>query len=256
MSATVAVRGLSVELAGRPILDSVDLEVGAGEWVNIVGPNGAGKTTLLRAVAGLGDRRNRFGTVSVGGAVPNSAASSALLMAFVPQSPVIPPGVLVSDYVLLGRTPHRGLFTGDSPHDLEVVAATLDRLDLAGMGGRDLASLSGGERQRAVLARALSQQAPVLLLDEPTSALDLGHQQEVLGLIDELRRSNRVTVLASFHDLTLAARYGDRVAMLSAGRIVAQGQAAAVLTARNIATVFGARVRVIADEAGPVVVPM
>jgi iron complex transport system ATP-binding protein len=130
------------------------------------------------------------------------------------------------------------------------------QLDLTGFELRELTSLSGGERQRAVLARALVQESPVLLLDEPTTSLDLGHQQDVLELVDELRRCAGTTVIATVHDLTLAARYGDRVAMLSQGRIVDQGAAADVLTAASIAEIFGARVRVIDDGDGLVIVPV
>ena len=250
---TVVIEGLSVALSGRPVLNDVDLRANAGEWVNIVGPNGAGKTTLLRAVLGL---VQGTGTIAVGSHNSSSAMERARTMAFVPQSPVIPPGMLVADYVLLGRTPHRGVFTGDSQRDIDVASATLSRLDLDGLATRELTSLSGGERQRAVLARALAQEAPVLLLDEPTTALDLGHQQDVLELIDQLRHDTDVTVIATLHDLTLAARYGDRVAMLSNGRFVSEGAPSDVLTAEAIADVFGARVRIVDDPGGPVIVPV
>jgi iron complex transport system ATP-binding protein len=250
---SVRVSDLRVELGGRTIVDGIDLEVEAGEWLSIVGPNGAGKTTLLRAILGLVAAQ---GTVELGGMKGLRAAHRARAAALVPQTPVIPPGVLVVDYVLLGRTPHRGVFSGDSPRDLQVAASVMAQLDLTGFELRELTSLSGGERQRAVLARALVQESPVLLLDEPTTSLDLGHQQDVLELVDELRRCAGTTVIATVHDLTLAARYGDRVAMLSQGRIVDQGAAADVLTAASISEIFGARVRVIDDGDGLVIVPV
>ena len=253
MTPSIRIRDLRVELGGRSVVDGIDLDVRAGEWLSVIGPNGAGKTTLLRAILGLVPAS---GTIEIDGLDDPRPVDRARAMALVPQTPVIPPGILVVDYVLLGRTPHRGVFAGDSPRDLEVVAATLDRLDLTGFDQRPLTSLSGGERQRVVLARALAQEAPILLLDEPTTALDLGHQQDVLELVDELRRSLRTTIIATVHDLTLAARYGDRVAMLSRGQIVAQGSPVEVLTADAIAEIFDARVRVLNEEDGPVIVPM
>lgn len=265
--AAITVAGLSVRLGAATVLNRLDLEVAAGEWLNVVGPNGAGKTTLLRTIlgsapfagavwiAGLADRRPATRGQSLTGPDRRPAARARML-AYVPQTPVIPAGMAVIDYVLLGRTPHRGVFAGDSARDLSVAGEVLHRLDLSSLAGRELRSLSGGERQRAVLARALAQQAPVLLLDEPTTSLDLGHQQEVLELVEELRREGGLTVVATLHDLTLAARYGDRVALLAGGRIVAEGHPARVLTPGTIAEHFDAHVRVIEDVHGPVIVPV
>ena len=163
--------------------------------------------------------------------------------------------MLVADYVLLGRTPHRSVFSAETATDRRIAAEVLDRLDLGGFGDRAVQSLSGGERQRALLARALAQQTSVLLLDEPTTALDLGHQQDVLELVNALQRERRLTVIATLHDLTLAARYGDRVAVLADGRIMQCGPPRQVLTAEIIAEQFGAQVRVLDDPDGPVIVP-
>ncbi len=250
MSTAIHVRDVGVELGGHPVLRGVDLDVGVGEWVNVIGPNGAGKTTLLRALLGGVPH-----TGVIDGVGSGTMMVRARRLAYVPQTPVIPPGMPVVDYVLLGRTPHRGAFAGDSTRDLSIAADVLDRLDLGGMAAREVRSLSGGERQRVVMARALVQETPVLLLDEPTTALDLGHQQEVLDLVDTLRHERRLTVLATLHDLTLAARYGDRIAMLDGGRVVATGPPAAVLTEAGIAAHFRADVRIVDDEHGPVIVP-
>ena len=182
-------------------------------------------------------------------------AARARKLAYVPQTPVIPAGMLVSDYVLLGRTPHRGVFAAETAHDRRIAGEVLDRLDLGSFGDRTVQSLSGGERQRAVMARALAQQAEILLLDEPTTALDLGHQQDVLELVDALRRERGLTVIATLHDLTLAARYGDRIAILAQGRVAETGPSVEVLTVQNIATHFGAAVRIVDDPEGPVIVP-
>ena len=253
MSVALRIRDLHVCLGGVEVVSGLELELSAGQWINVIGPNGAGKTTLLRAVLGAVDFR---GAIDIDGLASGGAMARARTVAYVPQTPVIPPGVLVIDYVLLGRTPHRGVFSGDSAHDIDVATTVLDRLDLRSLATREVTSLSGGERQRVVLARALAQESSILLLDEPTASLDLGHQQEVLDLVEELRRERGLTVLATLHDLTLAARYGDELAVLAAGRVVASGPPAAVLTETLIATYFNARVRIIEDVDGPVIVPI
>ena len=252
MIAAVDLQSLDVRLNGTHVLGGVDLTVAQGEWVNIIGPNGAGKTTLLRAVLGL---VAHDGDISIEGLTKLRRAERARKVAYVPQTPVIPRGMLVADYVLLGRTPHRSIFAGETSADREIAADVLERLDLVGFGGRTVQSLSGGERQRTVLARALAQQADILLLDEPTTALDLGHQQDVLDLVDALRRERGLTVVATLHDLTLAARYGDQVAILAGGVIAQRGTPSEVLTVANIAEHFDAQVRVIDDPEGPVIVP-
>ncbi len=249
----LSLRNLRVSLGGAEVLAGVDLAVERGEWLNIIGPNGAGKTTLLRAVLGAVPYE---GTVEVSGVSGRDAMERARAIAYVPQTPVIPPGVPVVDYVLLGRTPHRGLFRADSRRDLAVADDVLARLDLRGFSDREVGSLSGGERQRVVLARALVQESAILLLDEPTTALDLGHQQEVLDLVEELRRERGLTVVTTLHDLTLAARYGDRLAVLAAGELITTGPPAEVLTGQLIATHFHANVRIIDDVDGPVIVPV
>ncbi|MEQ8842572.1 MAG: ABC transporter ATP-binding protein [Acidimicrobiales bacterium] len=253
MNGTLTIRDLSVELGGTPVLSGVDLALSEGCWVNVIGPNGAGKTTLLRAILGA---VSFSGEIAVGDVPARDAMARARAVAYVPQTPVIPPGVMVIDYVMLGRTPHRGVFAADSLRDREVAGAVIERLDLGGFAEREVSSLSGGERQRVVLARALAQEAALLLLDEPTTALDLGHQQDVLDLVEELRREQGLTVLATLHDLTLAARYGDELAVLAEGRVVQSGPPATVLTQALIAAHFHANVRIIDDVDGPVIVPV
>jgi len=137
-----------------------------------------------------------------------------------------------------------------------VVSSVLERLELTPFAGRTLSTLSGGERQRAFLARALAQEAPLLLLDEPTSALDIGHQQDVLELVDELRRDRRLTVLATMHDLSVAGEYADRLVLMAAGQVVAAGAPREVLTEELLGSLYGARVRVVDGEHGPIVVPV
>jgi cobalamin transport system ATP-binding protein len=252
----LGIKDLSVDLDHVPVLHAVSCAVSSGGWLALIGPNGAGKTTLLRAVAGLVPHR---GTIHIDhkdlGVLRGRAR--ARLMAYVPQIPVLPPDMTVQEYVLLGRTPHLSYLGAPSRLDRAKAADTCDRLDIARFAGRRLASLSGGERQRAVLARALAQDPRVLLLDEPTSLLDIGHQQQVLELVDDLRRSRGVTVVATLHDLTQASQYAGDLVLLSDGKVEAAGNPATVLTEELIARIYAARVTVGTDPGGhPVVTPV
>jgi cobalamin transport system ATP-binding protein len=261
ISNAVEARGLVVELGGARILHGVDLDVAAGEWVTVIGPNGAGKSTLLRAVGGLLSVAS--GSISLHGtALPRlNRRDRARLVATVPQSPVVPPGLSVFDYVLLGRTPHIPPLGRESRRDIETVRGVLHRLDLEPFAGRPLETLSGGERQRVFLARALAQGATLLLLDEPTTALDIGHQQEVLDLVDELRRDRGLTVVSTMHELSIAGEYADRMVLLAQGRVAAAGPPREVLTEELLAKHYRARLRVLLGDVlpgdhGPLVVPV
>ena len=260
MSATATGTGLQlrrveVDLGGQRIVDGVDLEVSAGEWVAVIGPNGAGKTTLLRSVSGL---QRHGGGVAIGGRHTSAMAERdrARVLALVPQDPVIPAGISVFDYILLGRTPHLGRRLVVTLDDERIAVAVLQRLDLEHLAGRRLSELSGGERQRAVIGRGLAQEPTVLLLDEPTSSLDLGHQQETLELVNDLRVERGLTVLMTMHDLNLAAQFADRLVLLSEGRVVADGSADEVLDPAVLRTHYGAEVTLVDGPAGPIVVPV
>jgi iron complex transport system ATP-binding protein len=186
-----------------------------------------------------------------------SRRERALLVALVPQTPVIPVGMRVVDYVLLGRTPHIRPLGVEGPADLAATHDALARLELLPFADREVTTLSGGERQRVLIARALAQGASVVLLDEPTTALDVGHQQQVLELVDELRTQHGLTVVTTMHDLTLAGQYAHRLLLLDRGRVVADGPPDDVLTTVNVERYYGASVRVIHDEDGrPVVLPI
>ncbi|HVF19218.1 MAG TPA: ABC transporter ATP-binding protein [Mycobacteriales bacterium] len=251
----IRLTGVSVALGRRPVLDDVSLAVASGEWVTVVGPNGAGKSTLLRYVAGLA---RGTGSLEIDGRPAESLRhrERARLVALVPQTPVVPDGIRVLDYVLLGRTPYVGALQSESAADLAVARKSLERLDLDGFGSRVVTTLSGGERQRVLLARALTQQAPVLLLDEPTTALDVGHQQQVLELVDTLRQRHGLTVVTTMHDLTLAGQYADRVVLLDGGRVAVSGPASEVLTEENLRRHYGAHVQVVRHETGVAVLPL
>ena len=254
MSAAVEIRDLRVSYNGTPILEGVDAAVRAGEWLSIIGPNGAGKTTLLRAVLGLVPYSGR---ITVGGRLLHDQPprQRAQLLSLVPQQPELPAAMRVADYVLLGRTPHLSPLGRESTTDLTVVTGILDRLDLLDRADRQLATLSGGECQRTVIARALAQQAPVLLLDEPTTALDLGHQQDVLTLVDELRRHDGLTVISTMHDLTVAGDYADHLVLLAEGRVVTAGRAATVLDGDILAEVYGTEIDIIVHHGRRIVLP-
>jgi iron complex transport system ATP-binding protein len=244
-----------VRYDGHDAVRQVSDELAPGEWVGLIGANGAGKSSLLRAVAHVVPFD---GTVTVAGETTDhlTRRRRAQLIAYVPQQPELPAGMSVLDYTLLGRTPHIGYFGAESGDDRDHCAEILGRLELLSLALRPLATLSGGELQRVVLARALAQEAPVLLLDEPTSALDLGRRVDALELVDDLRRERGLTVLSAMHDLTLAAQFADRLVLLAAGEVVASGAPGEVLQEALLSECFGARVRVIRDpDGGLLVVP-
>lgn len=252
--AGLQVRGVGVRFDGRSILRDVSLDVEPGGWLGIIGPNGAGKSTLLRALAGLVrfDGAVTFGDVALDTLRPRVRAQT---VALVPQTPLVPPSITVTDYVMLGRTPHIGLLGVERQDDFEAVAEVMELLELTPFAPRLVETLSGGERQRVLIARAIAQQAPLLLLDEPTSALDIGHQQDVLDLVDRLRHRRNLTVVTTMHDLTLAGRYSDRLVLLANGEVATSGSSADVLTEEHLSRHYGASVRIIHDEHGLVVVP-
>jgi cobalamin transport system ATP-binding protein len=240
----LALDSVSVKLGDARVVERVSAEVAGGEWVVLIGPNGAGKTSLLRAIAGL---IPHDGGIRILGDDVSALTRKALArrVALVPQVPLLPGEMTVRQYVLLGRTPFVSYFGSERRSDHEAVDGALERLDLDLLANRRLDSLSGGERQRATLARALAQEAPILLLDEPTTSLDVGRQQQVLELVDGLRSESGLTVFSTMHDLTLAGLYGDRLLLLDRGRLVAAGTAGDVLTGALIAEHYGAEVDVV-----------
>jgi iron complex transport system ATP-binding protein len=244
---------LTVRYGATVALDGISGRVCDGEWLGVIGPNGAGKTTLLSAIS----RLLRYdGVITIGDRPTASLGRRQLarLIAYVPQRPVLPPDMTVSEYVLLGRTAHISYLGTDTAADRQVCAAAIERLDLGGMAGRMLRAMSGGELQRAVLARALAQEAPVLLLDEPTSALDLGRRIDALELIDEVRRERSLTVLSAIHDLTLAGQFADQLMLLSAGQVAVTGGPADVLRDAVLAEHFGPSVQVLTTDSGEIAV--
>jgi iron complex transport system ATP-binding protein len=250
----IEAKSLSVTLGGAEIVCSISLNVERGEWLGLIGPNGAGKTTTLRALAALVPFR---GEVRIDGRSLASLPRRELakLVALVPQLPETPPYLSAAEYVLLGRTPHIAYFAGESRADRMAAESAMARLGVRAFAHRSLGSLSGGELQRVVLARALAQEAPILLLDEPTSALDLGRQQLVLELVDELRHDHGLTVVAAMHDLSLAGQYADRLVLLDRGIVVGDGPPAEVLTEELLTALYAASVQIVNEDGHVYVLP-
>lgn len=251
------VAGLRVSYGERPALQGVDLSVAAGQVVGLVGPNGCGKTTLLKAITRVIPWDD--GEVLLLGAPASKLSRQELArrVAVVPQSPLLPVGYTALEVVLMGRTPHLGFLDQERAEDYRRAREALQRVGAADLAERRVDELSGGERQNVVLARALAQDASVLLLDEPTANLDIGHQMAVFQLVRELAQKSRLAVLAAIHDLTLAALYCDRLVLMDAGALVATGSPEQVLTAENILQVYQARVVVLREPElpTPVIIP-
>ena len=240
-----------------PVLDGLSLSVSTGEVVAIVGPNGSGKTTLLRLVTGV--LSPEAGAVMVDG-VPLAGLGHrerARKVAIVPQKPQLPLSFSVLDLVLMGRNPHLGLLQWEGERDVRIAVEAMETTETVHLASRAIGTLSGGEQQRAVVATALAQQAPVLLLDEPTSSLDLAHQSKVMALVSRVQKQRGGAVLMAMHDLTLASQYCDRIVMLAGGRVYAEGRPRDVLTAESIRAVYDTDVTVMSHPTTgtPVVVP-
>jgi iron complex transport system ATP-binding protein len=250
--------GLRLAYDDRLIVDDLDLAVPPGRVTAIVGANACGKSTLQRALARL--LAPRGGAVRLDGRALQSVPTRELAqrLGILPQSPVAPEGLTVIDLVSRGRSPHQTWWRQWSEADERAVAGALAATGLTGLADRPVDELSGGQRQRAWIAMAVAQGTEVLLLDEPTTYLDLAHQIDVLDLVADLNRREDRTVVMVLHDLNQACRYADHIVAMKAGRIVAQGAPADVVTARSVEEVFDLRCQVMTDPVSgtPLVIPM
>lgn len=236
---------LTIQLGSRLVLSEVSLELRVGEILSIIGPNGAGKSTLVRAAAG--ELRPRAGHVRVEGAEMYTLPieQRARRVAVVPQAAHLPELFTAFEVVLMGRTPYLGWLAREGPTDVAIARRAMQRTAALELAARRVGELSGGERQRVLLARALAQSAPVLLLDEPTTHLDLKYQLSILDLIRDLAHRDGLAVLIVLHDLNLAAQYADRIALLSEGRLRAIGSAHQVLTSELLSPAYGLPIQVL-----------
>lgn len=237
-SPIVDVSDVSVQLGSVQALDAVSVEVQRGEFMGVIGPNGAGKTTMLRTISGVLDPSH--GSVVVDGHdvtdLPSKASSR--LVAVVPQQTSLQFEFDVREVVEMGRTPYRRRVQLDAAEDGHIVDRAMEQTQVAGFEARDIGEVSGGERQRVLLARALAQDTPVMLLDEPTASLDINHQIRTLEIVKSLVGEGK-TVMAPIHDLNLAAHYCDRLLLLSEGRRTALGPPDEVLTEDHLESAFG-----------------
>ena len=229
----------SVRFRDRPVLEAIDLRIEAGERIALIGPNGAGKSTMLKAITGL--LQPAAGSVRLGGDPVSGLDRQTIArrLAVVPQQAALPFATTVEEVVALGRLPHEDPFRGPRPADRAAVAAAIDRVGVGHLLGRDARELSLGERQLVLIALAVAQGSPVLLLDEPTVHLDLRHQVETMELLVDLNEHEGRTVVAVLHDLSLAAHFFPRLVLLDRGRVVADGSATHVLAPDHVRHVFG-----------------
>jgi iron complex transport system ATP-binding protein len=239
------VQNLSVNYGARVVLKNINLELEKGKTLALLGPNGSGKSTLLRAISGIlpvAQGSVRLDDQLIGALSP---VERARWIAVVPQNAVLPPAFSAWETVLFGRTPYINFLGQISATDEAIARRALEKVDALALADRQMGELSGGEQQRVLLARALAQSTPILLLDEPTTHLDLQHQMGLLELVRKLAHDDELTVVIALHDLNLASRYADRIALLVEGQIHAIGTAKQVLRADVIADAYRWPVQVI-----------
>ena len=244
----VDIDAVTVRLGGREVVREVSASIGSGQVVGIVGANGSGKSTLLRtiyrAITPTAGRVRAGGTDVLSLSNRRAACTVSVMLQDAPTDF----DLTVEETVMLGRGPHHATFGRDTPEDLRIVEEAMTRTDTVGLADRMVATLSGGQRQRVMLARALAQQTPVMVLDEPSNHLDISHQHELMSTVRDLG----CTVIAALHDLNLAAQYCDAVLVLSGGELIDSGPPADVLTPALIRRVFGVEARLLGDDADPV----
>ena len=252
------VEDLSGGYGSRTVVRQVSFSVQKGEWLSIVGPNGSGKSTVLRLLSRV--LIPQAGRVCLGGRDLHAQLTPqqvARQLALLPQQPRIPAGLTVRQLVSLGRSPHQPWWAWQLTRaDWQRVEWALEQTGLGSLALRRVETLSGGERQRAFLALALVQEPQVLLLDEPTTFLDLRHQLELLELLQRLKQEQGLAVVTVLHDLNLAIRYSEQIALLGSGQMQALGSPLAVLTPSRVRQVFGLEVEWISTPVGPQLCPL
>ena len=234
---------LTYSIDGRAIIEDISLQIAKGEFVGIIGPNGCGKSTLLKNIYRVYQPDGGVAFIDGDDVRSLSHRETARRLAVMQQENPIEFDMTVFDMVMLGRYAHRRFLQNDRQEDYAIVHRYIHEVGLDGYEGRSFLTLSGGEKQRALVARALAQQAPLIILDEPTNHLDFGYQYQVLNIL----KRQGLTVLACIHDLNIAAAYCDRLIVMKQGRVVAAGSPAQILTSERIDEVFGTRAEILHD---------
>jgi iron complex transport system ATP-binding protein len=254
----LSIRDLSVCYGARVAIRRVDLELERGEIAALIGPNGAGKTTLIRAIHG--SCAPSHGSIHVDGAniLAMPAEARARRMAVVPQAIRLPESFTAFDTVLMGRTPYLSWLGRESESDRAMVLDAMRRTQTLDLSERRIGELSGGEQQRILIARALAQRSPLLLMDEPVAYLDIKHQAGILSLVREIAHTEGLTVLMAMHDLTFAGQFADRIALISEGAIRAMGTPSEVLRAEILSQAYGLHVEILyhPEHGYPIIVPV
>jgi len=252
------IKGISLSYGARLVLDNFSAQTKGEEIVGIVGPNGCGKTSLIKVIAGVAKPKN--GEVFLNGQnlVNMGNRKRAQIMAVVPQNALLPPTFSALDIVLMARTPHLKFLSWERKVDLDITRNAMEFTDTWKFADQPIGKLSGGERQLVLIARALAQDAPMLLFDEPTSDLDISHQTKIMDLISEIQNEKMGLVILALHDLTLAGRYCGKILMMKEGKMIHAGKPSEVLTTSNIRDVYGAETRILSHPVyhTPVVLPL
>lgn len=246
----IQANNLNLAYKEKSVVQNFGLSIKKGTIVGLIGPNGSGKTTVLRALAGL--LTPKEGDIQINAQNLNSLSKQkrARIMGWVPQREIFAWSLKVEDIVSLGRAPHRGWLLPFSKHDRRMIHQALMRTELSNFAARPIDELSGGEFQRVLIARALAQEPKILLLDEPTANLDIHHQIQVMDLVQELVKKEKMTAIIAIHDLALAARYCDQLTLIDHGKTRCAGSPAQVLTPENLSAVFGVDAHLYRDPHG------
>ena len=254
----INLQNVSFKYGNVNIIREITAHFNPGELVSLVGPNGAGKTTLLKLISGT--LKPSSGKIYIYDQLSHNLTNKkrAVWISMVPQNPKLPNELSIPDFVMLGRNPHLGLLQWESKEDFNIARKSMSLTEIDYLSGRKLGEISGGEKQRAMLALAITQQSPIMLLDEPTSNLDISHQRKVMKIIRRIHEEKSgfgATVLA-IHDLNIAAQFSDRILLFSNGSIAADGTPKEVLTKNNIESIYGSEVTIIThpEHGTPVII--
>lgn len=250
----VIIQDLSFSYRSAPVLQDLTFNIGRSKILGLLGPNGSGKSTLIKCIDQILRPKGRI--IMDGDELHKMAVNDiARRIGYVPQSEATGMSMTVFDTILMGRRVHMGWKPAE--HDLEVVAEVMQEMNIESLAMEDVWELSGGQRQRVFIARALAQEPEVLLLDEPTSSLDIRHQLDTMETIRELVDRSGISVVIAIHDINLAARYSDTVALIKNGSIYSIGEPMALFTPQSVRDVYGVEAKFFFDDSGiPHIVPI